>query len=156
MINIVFSVCIYSAYEETLYAIEGLRDFFLASPLTSFEFRAGLALGIFLTALPSVAVCLAMLFIMAGCGVTELLLTIFMVLVPWLLSVLMGYLIPIRRNVLATGNIIRVLTIVFVVLPPIYYPLTAWPKPLRMLAYVFPTFNISEFMKIVLRIEQYT
>ncbi len=156
LISIVFSACIYSAYEEALYAIEGLRDFFLASPLTSFEFRVGLALGIFLTTLPSVAVCLLMIFILTKCCIIKLLLVVFMTLILWITSVLIGYLVPVRMDVLATGNIIRILTIVFVVLPPIYYPLTVWPEPLRILAYAIPTFNISEIMKIILGVEQCT
>jgi len=153
LINMVFSTCIYSAYEEVLYSIEGIRDFFLASPLTDLEFRAGLSLGIFLTTLPSIVICLVPLFILTKSGPSEVVLIIMMLSILWAVSTLIGYLIPIRKNVLATGNVIRVLTLVLVAIPPVYYPLHVWPEQIRPLTYLFPTFNIAELMKLTLKIE---
>ncbi len=90
-----------------------------------------------------------MMFILAGYDIVKLPLITFLTFVLWAVSVLIGYLVPVRRNVFATDNVIRVLTIVLVVLPPIYYPLTAWPPQVRILAYAIPTFNVSELIKMI-------
>jgi len=156
LVNMVFSACIYSAYEEALYDLQGLRDLFLASPLTSLEFRAGLALGILLTTIPSIAACIAAMLSLARCSLLSAVLVVLMIPVLWALSVLVGYLIPVRRNVLATGNIIRVLSIVLVAVPPIYYPLSAWPRPLQPIAFAVPTFNVAEVIKHLIGIERGT
>ncbi len=157
-INIIFSVTIFSAYEETLYDIyDKLRDFFLASPLTSFEFRTGLAFGLLLTALPSLVICLTPLFLMTkSAGPREIVVTVALLLVLWIVATLIGYLIPITKNPLATGNLVRIISFIFTVLPPIYYPLSIWPEPLRPVAYAFPTFCVAELIRTVLGLEPYS
>ncbi len=156
LMNMVFSVCIYSAYEEALYALQGIRDLFLASPLRGFELRAGIALGVFLTTTPSVVVCLIPLLAVTRCSFLQFVLVVAIIIVLWIVSTLIGYLIPVRRNILATGNIIRILSLALIALPPVYYPLSVWPEPLRPIAYAVPTFNIAQLMKIALGIEPYT
>jgi len=155
-VSAVFTTCIFSAYEEAIYDIYfKLRDFFLASPLTGFEFRAGIALGLFLTDIPSLVVILAPLFAFSGSPAGNIVLSLVVLLALWAASVLMGYLIPILRNPLATGNVVRIITLVFTALPPVYYPLEAWPEPLRPLAYPFPTFCAAELIRLLLGLQPY-
>jgi len=153
LVNTVFSVCIFSAYEETLYALQGLRDLFLASPLTSLEYRVGLSLGILITAIPSIAICSVPLIAMTKCGPQQVALLIALIIALWAISTLIGYLIPVRRNPLATGNMIRLLSLALIAIPPVYYPISAWPGWLRPIAYAIPTFNIAQLMKMILGIE---
>ncbi len=156
LINMILSACIYSAYEEALYSLEGIRDFFLASPLSRFEFRAGLSLGIFITTIPSMLVCLVLLIMITKPSVIEILELVLLIIALWIFSTLIGYLVPIKRNILETGNIIRVITIVLIALPPVYYPISVWPEQLRFLAYAIPTFIFAELMRVILGVINYT
>jgi len=138
-----------SAVYDAYYNLIGLRDAFLASPVSALEFRTGVALGTFLPSLPTLlAYCTLLFFIADASPLTIILATSATALLTWVVGVFLGYIVA--RGDLNAGPKIDLLSHLLTMLPPIYYPADILPRELRALAHLAPTYNISELAKSML------
>ncbi len=155
LVSSVFSGCAHSAVYDAYYGLIGLRDAFLASPVTSFEFRVGVALGHLLPSLSTAVVYAAVLVLLTGASPLEVLVLVLLVVLLWALGVSIGYLVP-AKDLMGAGPKISLVTRILTLLPPIYYPSYVLPEPVRPLAYLAPTYNASEIIKAALGVEPFT
>jgi len=147
----IFGSCIVSSTYDAYYKAIGLKDLFLASPLSSIEFRFGIALGYLIPTFIQATPYLILLFIFSKPSIYSVPLMALLIIVLWLIAVLTGYMIP-STDFMSLGPRISLVSKILTMIPPIYYPLDILPMYVRPLAYIAPTFNISELMKIVLGI----
>ncbi len=154
LVSSVFSGCAHSAVYDAYYGLIGLRDAFLASPVTSFEFRVGVALGHLFPSLSTAVVYAATLLLLTGAGPLDVLVLVLLVMLLWALGVSIGYLVP-SKDFMSAGPKISLVTRILTLLPPIYYPSYVLPELVRPLAYLAPTYNISEIIKMMLNVEAF-
>lgn len=147
----IFGSCIVSSTYDAYYKAIGLKDLFLASPLSSIEFRFGIALGYLIPTFIQTTPYLVLLFILSKPNIYSVLLIALLIIVLWLIAVLIGYILP-STDFMSLGPRIGLVSKILTMIPPIYYPLDILPTYVRPLAYIAPTFNISELMKTVLGI----
>ena len=147
----IFGSCIVSSTYDAYYKAIGLKDLFLVSPLSSIEFRFGLALGYFIPTFIQTTPYLVLLFIISKPKIYFIPLMALLMIALWLIAVLIGYMIP-STDFMSLGPRISLVSKILTMIPPIYYPIDILPIHVRPLAYIAPTFNISELMKTVLGI----
>ncbi|RLE66352.1 MAG: hypothetical protein DRJ34_05470 [Thermoprotei archaeon] len=151
IISLILSVSGSSAIYDAYYDLIKLRDIFLASPVSPLEFRIGIALGNLLPSIPTLSAYFILLFFITNVSLACFFITTFVtILITWIMGVFIGYIVS--RGDLNAGPKINLVNKLLTLLPPIYYPTSLLPKELRFLAYLVPTYNISELVKCQLNI----
>jgi len=153
IISLTFSGSSMSAVYDAYYNLIGLRDVFLASPLSALEFRIGVALGTFLPSISTLLAYYVLLFLLASNVSLPmfLLAVLFVTIVTWVVGILLGYIIA--KEDLNASSKISLVNKLLTLLPPIYYPSRILPSEIRPIAYLAPTYNISEITKMLLGTE---
>ncbi|WP_297555764.1 multidrug transporter, partial [Thermococcus sp.] len=120
-------------------------DIFASLPGSGIEKTLGVSIGMSLPALPYVIV-LAFFLTVSG-GVESLPLILFAVTTLWLWSVSLGTFLGVRiKEPLTVMRLSTILTTLLTVFPPVYYPLSVVPEPLRKPLLLIPTVSASTVM----------
>lgn len=120
-------------------------DIFMSLPGRGIEKTLGISIGMSLPALPYVGV-LAALLVVKG-GIERLASAAFAVAALWLWSVSLGtYLGTKVKEPLTVMRLSTVLTTLLTIFPPVYYPLSVVPGPLRKPLLLIPTVSASSLM----------
>ncbi|WP_297065933.1 multidrug transporter [Thermococcus sp.] len=120
-------------------------DIFTSLPGRGIEKTLGISIGMSLPALPYVIV-LGFFLTMSG-GVENLLRILFAVTALWLWSVSLGTFLGARiKEPLTVMRFSTILTTLLTVFPPVYYPLSVVPEPLRKSLLLIPTVSASTVM----------
>ncbi len=120
-------------------------DIFASLPGRGIEKTLGVSIGMSLPALPYVIV-LAFFLTVSG-GVESLPLILFAVTTLWLWSVSLGTFLGVRiKEPLTVMRLSTILTTLLTVFPPVYYPLSVVPEPLRKPLLLIPTVSASTVM----------
>ncbi len=122
-----------------------LQQVFVSSPLRPLSWILGMALSELAWTLPALVLFIIVLGLVVPVGVLTLLALVGVILLTWLLSASLGFLISTFFRQLR--EIWPVGTVVFTslsVLPPIFYPLAAIPAGFRWAAFVSPSTYASQ------------
>ncbi|WP_297489234.1 multidrug transporter [Thermococcus sp.] len=120
-------------------------DIFASLPGSGIEKTLGVSIGMSLPALPYVIV-LAFFLTVSG-GVESLPRILFAVTTLWLWSVSLGTFLGVRiKEPLTVMRLSTILTTLLTVFPPVYYPLSVVPEPLRKPLLLIPTVSASTVM----------
>jgi len=124
-----------------------LQDILVASPVTAFDYMAGIAFAELFFTSPGIILLLIplLLFKMTAFGMFTL---IVVPLITWMLVSAIGFYfstyVPNTRN---GWQISTLLNLVLAILPPIFYPIEVIPSVLRPLAYIIPTTHAALLLK---------
>ena len=120
-------------------------DIFTSLSGRGIEKTLGVSIGMSLPALPYVIV-LALFLTMSG-GVKSLPRILFAITALWLWSVSLGTFLGARiKEPLTAMRLSTVLTTLLTVFPPVYYPLSVVPSPLKKPLLLIPTVSASSLM----------
>ncbi len=117
-----------------------LQQVFVASPMRPFSYVLGMALSELAFAVPALILFLAVLWLVTGFGALTLVGLVGVVLLTWLMSTTLGFMISTFFRQLR--EIWPIGTLIFSslsVLPPLFYPLAAIPPEWRWIAFVAPS-----------------
>ncbi len=132
--------------DAAYYRIEHhIQELYVASPIRSFTYVAGLASSEFAFTLPPLVVLFVILISVLPVSPVQLLFMVLVVLLTWIMATSLGFMVssffkefreiwPIASLIFNTISII----------PPIFYPITAIPQNIRWLAYLAPTTYASQ------------
>lgn len=122
-----------------------LQQVFITSPLRPMSWVLGIGLGELAFTVPAIVVFLAFLSLAVPIGPLTVLALIGVILLTWLLSIALGFLIStFFRQLREIWPIGMVVFTVLSVLPPIFYPLVAIPGDIRWVAFIAPTTFASQ------------
>ncbi|MGQ9781418.1 MAG: ABC transporter permease [Nitrososphaeria archaeon] len=123
------------------------QDILVASPVSAFDYMAGIAFAELFFTSPGIILLLTplLLFKLSAYGIFTL---IVVPLITWMLVSAVGFYfstyVPNSRN---GWQISTLLNLVLAILPPIFYPIEAIPSMLRPLAYAIPTTHAALLLK---------
>lgn len=122
-----------------------LQQVFVTSPLRPMSWVLGIGLGELAFTVPALGVFFVFLALAVPIGPLTVLALIGVVLLTWLLSIALGFLIStFFRQLREIWPIGMVVFTVLSVLPPIFYPLVAIPEHVRWVAFISPTTFASQ------------
>lgn len=132
--------------------LTGRISLFVTAPVSPLSYAIGVAAGNGLISLVGVAVLLAMGQAFLGVQIGSAFLCLIPVLLlSWLLSLSMGFLIgSYTKNVHVVGALTNMVMLILVFFAPVYYPIEILPLPLRYVAYVMPTTYVARAMRAAL------
>ena len=117
-----------------------LNELYHASPLSPESYFLGMSLGILLAYLPPILFLLAILEIMHPLNATATLTLMASLLSVWVFSSALGYCVSTRfRDMKTIWPYSSLLTNLFGIVPPVFYPLYYFQASLRPLALLVPT-----------------
>lgn len=117
-----------------------LNELYHAGPLSPESYFAGMALGILIAYLPPVIVLLALLEVIHPLGAVALLALATSLLAVWAFSSSLGYCVSTRfRDMKTIWPYSSLLTNLFGIVPPVFYPLIYLQSTLRTAALLVPT-----------------
>ncbi|NPA97001.1 MAG: hypothetical protein GXO32_05315 [Crenarchaeota archaeon] len=151
MLYTLFSSCMVSVVYDAYYAAIKLKELFLASPLSRIEFLLGISLGHMFAA---AIMCLPYIAVLTYLSPTPMILPtyIFISISSWIIATSIGYLIP-SKDPFTVGPKANLIASMMVLLPPVYYPESLVPQPIRPWLVVIPTYSIAKIAKVALGIE---
>jgi ABC-2 type transport system permease protein len=122
---------------------------FVTATVSPLSYAIGVAAGNGLISLIGVAVLLVVGQVFLGVQIGYgFLLLIPVLLLSWLLSLSMGFLIgSYTKSAHVVGALTNLIMIIFVFFAPVYYPIEILPLPLRYVAYAIPTTYIAQAMR---------
>ena len=132
------------AGDATWYRLETkLQDFFVASPVNQIGYLLGIALAGLFFASPALIVLLPLL-VYVGLPLIALPIVLISLAGVWLFSSAIGYLVSTFTSNLRNGwQSGLLLSVVFGILPPVFYPAEILPNNVLMVAYAIPTTNAA-------------
>lgn len=108
----------------------------------------GLATGNIIFTLPGIAIFFAIIIILSHISLAAILIVTGALLATWAIFSMLSYLISTRiREMRDIWPISVMFSILFGVVPPIYYSVSSLPVPLQYVAYIVPTTWAAEIMK---------
>ena len=120
-----------------------IQDIFVASPVSSLTYMAGLALSELLFGLPALGV-LAILVLHFGTSLDNIPLLISTIFLVWGSMSAIGFFLSSHMLHLRNATqIISFVNVILAVLPPVYYSVTRLPINLQYVAYMVPTTHAS-------------
>jgi ABC-2 type transport system permease protein len=127
-----------------------LQDIFVSSPVSSFNYMAGLALSQLLFGLPSLVILASLVVYLGGMSLLYIPLFIAMIFLMWGTMSAIGFFISSRISHQRTTNqVITTVNIGLGVLPPVYYSIDLLPQQLHYLAYFVPTTHASLILQYI-------
>jgi ABC-2 type transport system permease protein len=124
----------------------------VASPVSSFTYMFSVALSELAFAAPAVLVISAIVFYTtAGFGLLDFLEMIFVIVLTWMMTSSIGFFLSTYVLNTRTAFItVSFISIVLSVLPPVFYPITTLPEPLRPIAELVPTTHAANLIRSVM------
>lgn len=122
-----------------------------SSPVNPMIYTIGLATGNIIFTLPGLVIFMAIIEYVSHIGVLQVLSTIAILMVTWTIFSMFSFLVSTRvREMRDIWPISVMFSIIFGVVPPIYYSISALPGPLQYVAYIVPTTWAAILMKGVI------
>ena len=111
-----------------------------ASPISPMTYTIGLATGNILFTLPGLVIFMAIVIYVSHIGVLQILALSATLLVTWIIFSMFSFLVSTRvREMRDIWPISVMFSIIFGVIPPIYYPISILPQEVQYVAYMVPT-----------------
>ena len=111
-----------------------------ASPISPMTYTIGLATGNILFTLPGLVIFMAIVVYVSHIGVIKVLALSATLLVTWIIFSMFSFLVSTRvREMRDIWPISVMFSIIFGVIPPIYYPISILPPEVQYVAYMVPT-----------------
>ncbi len=124
-----------------------LQDMVVSSPTTARVYMGGMALAEIVYSLPSLAILIALAGIYLHPSLLQIAILSVVLLVMFAISVALGFMLStFSADVVQSYAFSRLLSLLFATLPPVYYPITYIPLPIRYFAYLSPTTYAAEIM----------
>ena len=122
-----------------------MQDIFVASPVSSFTYMAGIALAELLFGLPAFVILAALVVMFSSNFLYSTAIVIATLLLVWASTSSIGYFISTRAtHPRFVESFIAFLRIAIVVVPPVFYPVSIVPTgELRYVAFAIPTTHAS-------------
>ena len=124
-----------------------LQDIFVASPLSAFEYMAGIALAELFFSSPGIVLLMIPLILLNPQPYSIFTLIIVPIITWIMVSSLSFYLSTFVPNARNGWQISSILSLILTILPPIFYPIETIPEILRPLAYAIPTTHSALLLK---------
>jgi len=122
-----------------------LQQIFITSPLRPMSWILGMALGELAWTIPAIALFIVVLALVVPIGVLSVLGLVGVILLTWLLSTSLGFLLStFFRQLREIWPIGMVVFTSLSVLPPIFYPIAAIPASYRWVAFLSPSTFASQ------------
>lgn len=119
-----------------------------STPVTPLMYTFGLATGNIIFTLPGIAIFFVIIVLASHISVSSVLIIIGALLATWAIFSMFSYLVSTRiREMRDIWPISVMFSILFGVVPPIYYPVSALPQILQYVAYIVPTTWAAILMK---------
>lgn len=117
-----------------------LQDMVVSSPTSSRIYMGGMAVAEIVYSIPSIAILAVLSAVYIHPSLTQAAIIIVVLLIMFAMSAALGFMLStISSDVVQSYAFTRLLSLLFTTLPPVYYPITYIPAPLRYLAYLSPT-----------------
>src|SRR5919198_1244946 len=127
-----------------------VQDVFVASPVSPLTYMMGLALSELLFGLPALIV-LASLVMVFGAPIFSIPLLAATILLIWGSMSAMGFFLSSHMlHMRNATQVISFVNVILAILPPVFYPITAMPPELQLLAYVVPTTHASLILQYIM------
>ncbi len=111
-----------------------------ASPVSPMAYTIGLATGNILFTLPGLVIFMAIVIYVSHIGILQILALSATLLVTWIIFSMFSFLVSTRvREMRDIWPISVMFSIIFGVIPPIYYPISILPPEIQYIAYMVPT-----------------
>ena len=139
------------AGDATWYRLElKLHDYFIASPVHQLAYLLGIALAGLFYSTPALMVLIPIL-VYIGLPMASLPLAILAVGIVWLFSAAIGYLVSTYVSNLRNGwQSGLLLSVMFGILPPVFYPAEILPSSLLLVAYLVPTTHAVLLLRVLM------
>ena len=122
-----------------------LQELYVASPIRSFSYVAGLASSELAFTLPPLVVLFAILVTVLPVSPVQVLLMILVVILTWVMATSLGFMVSsFFREFRDIWPIASLLFNTISIIPPVFYPITVIPPGIRWLAYLAPTTYASQ------------
>ena len=122
-----------------------LQDMVVSSPTAPVAYVTGMALAEVIYSLPALGVLVVLAAIFLHPGVAGALELLAVLLMMFLASVSIGFLLStFSSDIVQSFAFSRLISTLFSTLPPVYYPITYVPYPFRYAAYLSPTTYAAE------------
>jgi ABC-2 type transport system permease protein len=133
-----------------------MQDIFVASPVSSFTYMAGIALAELLFGLPAFVILAALVVIFSSDFLYSTTIIIVTLLLVWASTSSIGYFISTRAtHPRFVESFIAFLRIAIVVVPPVFYPVSIVPtEELRYVAFAIPTTHASLILQYGMGVPQ--
>lgn len=140
--------------DAAYYRIEHhIQELYVASPVRSFSYVAGLASSELAFTLPPLVVLFAILLTVMHVTPVQVLFMILVVLLTWIMAASLGFMVSsFFREFRDIWPIASLIFNTISIIPPIFYPITVIPSSVRWLAYLAPTTYASQLGDNVLGI----
>jgi ABC-2 type transport system permease protein len=117
-----------------------LQDMIVSSPTTQSIYMFGMAIAEIIYSLPALLTLSALSFFFVKMTLLAALGFVSILILMFLMSVFLGFLFStLSSDIVQSFAFSRMLSTLFTTIPPIYYPITYIPLPIRYIAYLSPT-----------------
>ena len=132
--------------DAAYYRIEHrIQELYVASPIRSFTYVAGLASSELAFTLPPLVVLFAILLTVIPVTPVQVLFMVLVVLLTWIMAASLGFMVSsFFKEFREIWPIASLLFNAISVIPPIFYPITVIPTGIRWIAYIAPTTYASQ------------
>lgn len=130
-----------------------LQDMFVAAPVHPLTYMLGAAFSVLVSSLPPMIVLIMLFNLYIHVTAAELIYFVLILLVAWLTSSCLGFVIAGYVNdPTQIGTIAPWAGALLTSLPPVYYPLEALPPQIQVVAILAPTTHLAQIAKLTVRV----
>lgn len=134
-----------------------LLDMYIASPMGPLSYMFGFAGGRLIYMLPGMVILFSILLGFGFMQLHNLPATLLIVLVTFALGSMIGFTIATyTKSLFVTGAVSNILNSLFMMLPPVMYPLAIIPDRYQWLAFLAPTTAVAELIRWVNNLAELT